>query len=222
MRKCPYCDFNSHALRGDVPESAYIDALLRDLTFDLDQHPDLPQRPIRSIFMGGGTPSLFSGRALGGLLAALSQRLSFADDIEITLEANPGTIDEAHFADYRAAGINRLSIGVQSFDDAKLQLLGRVHDAAQASAAIAEAAQAFETFNIDLMYALPGQTLEQLDLELNHALAFNPPHLSVYHLTIEPNTRFAKAPPANLPDSDLASEMLDLITARSSATTRWA
>ncbi|MBT9494854.1 MAG: radical SAM family heme chaperone HemW, partial [Paucibacter sp.] len=134
-----------------------------------------------------------------------------------TLEANPGTFERDRFRGFRAAGVTRLSIGVQSFDDAKLKALGRVHSAEQAKAAIAEAAQAFETFNIDLMYALPGQTLEQLDVELSTALNFAPPHLSVYHLTIEPNTRFATAPPPHLPDADLASEMLDLITARTSA-----
>lgn len=207
VRKCPYCDFNSHALRGDVPESAYIDALLRDLAFDLDQHPELPQRPIRSIFMGGGTPSLFSGRALGGLLAALSQRLSFADDIEITLEANPGTIDEAHFADYRTAGINRLSIGVQSMDAAQLKRLGRIHDPDAVRSAVAVARRAgFDNLNLDLMFALPEQTPEQADADLVAALALEPEHLSYYQLTLEPNTEFAARPPP-LPADDEAWTM---------------
>ncbi len=207
VRKCPYCDFNSHALRGDVPESAYIDALLRDLAFDLDQHPDLPQRRIRSIFMGGGTPSLFSGRALGGLLAALSQRLSFADDIEITLEANPGTIDEAHFADYRTAGINRLSIGVQSMDAAQLKRLGRIHDPDAVRSAVAVARRAgFDNLNLDLMFALPEQTPEQADADLAAALALEPEHLSYYQLTLEPNTEFAARPPP-LPADDEAWTM---------------
>ncbi len=220
LRKCPYCDFNSHqlpAIGKELPletARAYLAALRADLEAAL---PLIWGRPVVSIFIGGGTPSLFAPEQIGELISDLRARLPLAPGCEITLEANPGTFETDRFRGFRAAGVTRLSIGVQSFDDAKLQLLGRVHDAAQASAAIAEAAQAFETFNIDLMYALPGQTLEQLDQELNHALAFNPPHLSVYHLTIEPNTRFAKAPPANLPDSDLASEMLDLITARSSA-----
>lgn len=207
VRKCPYCDFNSHALRGDVPESAYIDALLRDLAFDLDQHPDLPQRRIRSIFMGGGTPSLFSGRALGGLLTALSQRLSFADDIEITLEANPGTIDEAHFADYRMAGINRLSIGVQSMDAAQLKRLGRIHDPDAVRSAVAVARRAgFDNLNLDLMFALPEQTPEQADADLAAALALEPEHLSYYQLTLEPNTEFAARPPP-LPADDEAWTM---------------
>ncbi|MDE2397043.1 MAG: radical SAM family heme chaperone HemW, partial [Burkholderiales bacterium] len=173
-------------------------------------------RPVFSVFIGGGTPSLFEPEAIDRLLAAVRARLPLEAGCEITLEANPGTFERERFRAYRAAGVTRLSVGVQSFDDASLHALGRVHDAAQARAAVAEAAQAFETFNIDLMYALPGQTLAGLDRDLDAALAFAPPHLSIYQLTIEPNTRFANAPP-ELPDDDSASEMLDRIVERSAA-----
>jgi oxygen-independent coproporphyrinogen-3 oxidase len=172
---------------------------------------------VHSIFIGGGTPSLFTPAQIDRLLSDIRARLPLEPGCEITLEANPGTFERERFRGYRAAGVTRLSIGVQSFDDAKLRALGRVHDAAQARAAVAEAAQAFDTWNLDLMYALPGQTLAALDAELAEALALRPPHLSVYHLTIEPNTFFARHPPQRLPDDDLASEMLDRIAARTQA-----
>ncbi|MDN3923150.1 radical SAM family heme chaperone HemW [Roseateles violae] len=219
LKKCPYCDFNSHEWKNgkELPVEtarAYLAALRSDLEAAL---PLIWGRPVVSIFIGGGTPSLFAPEQIAELISDLRARLPLEPGCEITLEANPGTFEKDRFKGFRAAGVTRLSIGVQSFDDAKLKLLGRVHDAKQARAALAEAAQCFETFNLDLMYALPGQTLAELDLELRTALAFAPPHLSVYHLTIEPNTLFANRPPAHLPDPDLASEMLDLITARTGA-----
>ena len=216
LKKCPYCDFNSHEFRDgrelDVQTAdRYLAALRADLEAAL---PLIWGRRIVSIFIGGGTPSLFSPEAIGQLISDIRARLPLEPACEITLEANPGTFERERFKGFRAAGVTRLSIGVQSFDDVKLAALGRVHDGNQARAAIEEAASAFETFNIDLMYALPGQTLAELDRELETALAYRPPHLSVYHLTIEPNTVFATRTPHNLPDPDLASEMLDLITAR--------
>ena len=217
LKKCPYCDFNSHELRaagGALPETAYLDALCADLESAL---PEVWGRRVHSIFIGGGTPSLFSPQGIDRLLADVRARLPLEPGIEVTLEANPGTFECERFRAYRAAGVTRLSVGVQSFDDASLTAIGRVHDAAMARAAVAEAAASFDTFNIDLMYALPGQTLEALGLELDAALAFEPPHLSVYHLTMEPNTVFANAPPAGLPDDDLASDMLDLIVERTAA-----
>ncbi len=210
LRKCPYCDFNSHELGSEVPEERYLDALRADLEAAL---PLVWGRPIHSVFIGGGTPSLFSPAAVDRLLADIRARLPLAPGAEVTLEANPGTFERERFRAYRDAGVTRLSIGVQSFDDAALRRIGRVHDAAQARAAVAEAAAAFETFNIDLMYALPGQALAELAADLDVALAFAPPHLSIYHLTVEPNTAFAVRPPA-LPDEDSASDMLDLIAGR--------
>ncbi len=215
LAKCPYCDFNSHAVpdtaAGGLPEARYIDALIADLEAAL---PQVWGRPVHSIFIGGGTPSLFSADAINRLLAAIRARLPLLPGCEITLEANPGSFERDRFKAFRAAGVTRLSVGVQSFDDAMLAKLGRVHDGAQARAALTEAAQAFETFNLDLMYALPGQTLAQLHTDLDTALSFAPPHLSIYHLTVEPNTRFALKPPPGLPDDDLASDMLDAIVAR--------
>ena len=204
VAKCPYCDFNSHALRGELPEDAYCEALLRDLDFELQ---DAETRPLRSIFMGGGTPSLFSDRALDRLLRALQTRLSFAADIEITLEANPGTADAGHFVGYRAAGINRLSMGVQSLDDAQLKRLGRIHDRAAVFQAYEQARQAgFDNINLDLMYALPEQSLDAARSDLQELIALAPEHLSYYQLTLEPNTEFARQPPP-LPDNDAAWTM---------------
>ncbi len=216
LKKCPYCDFNSHEWRDgrEPPERRYLDALRADLEAAL---PFVWGRRVVSVFIGGGTPSLFSPDAIAALIGDLRARLPLEPGAEITLEANPGTFERDRFRAFREAGVTRLSIGVQSFDDAKLRALGRVHDAAQARAAVDEAARHFETFNLDLMYALPGQTLDELGRELDTALAFEPPHLSIYHLTIEPNTRFATAPPDGLPDDDLSSDMLDLITARTEA-----
>ena len=211
IRKCPYCDFNSHEMRQqDLPEQRYIDALLADLDAAL---PLVWGRSVVSIFFGGGTPSLFSPEAIERLISALRARLKLSADCEITLEANPGTFERERFRAFRAAGVTRLSVGVQSFHDANLQRIGRVHDRAQALAALEEAARSFDTFNLDLMYALPGQTLAELRQDVDQALAFAPPHLSIYHLTIEPNTYFAKHPP-KVPEDDEAYAMLDLLTER--------
>lgn len=205
VRKCPYCDFNSHAVRGEVPEDDYVNALLRDLDFELAQHAE--SRPLLSIFMGGGTPSLFSGRAMKRVLDEVRQRLVFAPDIEITLESNPGTVDEAHFAGYREAGINRLSIGVQSLDAGRLKALGRIHDPAQARRAVEIARRSgFANLNLDMMYALPQQTVEQARVDLQGLIDLAPDHISYYQLTLEPNTEFAARPPA-LPDDDASWEM---------------
>lgn len=215
LRKCPYCDFNSHAAgEGGVPEAAYLDALRADLEAAL---PRVWGRRVSSVFIGGGTPSLFSPEGIDRLLADVRARLPLEPGCEVTLEANPGTFERERFRAFRAAGITRLSVGVQSFDDNALRKLGRVHDGAQARAALEEAAATFDTFNIDLMYALPGQDVAALQRDLRQALAFAPPHLSLYHLTIEPNTRFASEPPTGLPDDDLASDMLDALCAATAA-----
>ena len=211
LKKCPYCDFNSHEARGEVAQASYLDALRADLEAAL---PFIWGRRVHTVFIGGGTPSLFSPDSIAQLIGDIRARLPLEPACEITLEANPGTFERHRFRGYRAAGVTRLSVGVQSFDDTKLAALGRVHDAAQARAAVEEARAAFETFNIDLMYALPGQTLAEFETDLTTALALEPPHLSIYHLTLEPNTLFAKFPPKALPDDDTAFDMLDLITAR--------
>ena len=208
LKKCPYCDFNSHEAQGELPEQRYLDALMADLEASL---PLIWGRTVHSIFIGGGTPSLFSPQAIDRLLGDIRARLRLEPDCEITLEANPGTFEKHRFKAFRSAGVTRLSVGVQSFDDRHLKALGRVHDRAQALAAVEEAAQAFDTFNLDIMYALPGQTLENLEQDMRQALAFEPPHVSIYHLTVEPNTYFAKYPPA-LPEEDVAYAMLDRIT----------
>jgi len=215
LRKCPYCDFNSHEWRtdaaGELPEARYLDALCADVEAAL---PLIWGRSVHSIFIGGGTPSLFSPAAIERLVSDLRARLKLVPECEITLEANPGTFEKDRFRAFRAAGVTRLSIGVQSFNDAHLKVLGRVHNREQALSAVHEAAAAFDTFNIDLMYALPGQTLTQLDEDLDQALALKPPHLSIYHLTLEPNTLFAKYPPKGMPEDDDAYAMLDRITER--------
>ncbi len=209
LKKCPYCDFNSHELRpDDVPQQRYVDAVVADLEAAL---PLVWGRPVHSIFLGGGTPSLFAPALIDQLLGAIRARLPLEPDCEISMEANPGTFEKERFRAYRHAGVTRLSVGVQSFNDAHLQALGRVHDRAQALAAVEEVAQAFDTFNLDIMYALPGQTLEQVGQDLHTALQFAPPHISIYHLTIEPNTYFAKYPPS-IPEDDTAYGMLDHIT----------
>ncbi len=213
LKKCPYCDFNSHERRGDdaaLPEAQYLDALMADLESAL---PQVWGRPVISVFIGGGTPSLFSPDAIDRLVAGVRARLPLVPGCEITLEANPGTFERERFRAFAKAGVTRLSVGVQSFDDAALERIGRVHDGAQARAAVAEAAECFETWNLDLMYALPGQDPAALARDLDTALAFGPPHLSIYHLTLEPNTVFASRPPADLPDDDRASDMLDAIFA---------
>jgi oxygen-independent coproporphyrinogen-3 oxidase len=207
LKKCPYCDFNSHAHGVDgLPEARYLDALRADLEAAL---PLVWGRPVVSVFIGGGTPSLFSPAGIERLLGEVRALLPLVPTAEITLEANPGTFERERFKAYRGAGVTRLSIGVQSFDDAKLAALGRVHDRAQAIAAAEEAAQAFDTFNLDLMYALPGQSLAECEQDLHTALALAPTHLSLYHLTIEPNTVFASRQPPALPDDDAGFAMLD-------------
>lgn len=206
VRKCPYCDFNSHQRQGALPEEAYVDALLRDL----EQSLNLVQgRPLQSIFFGGGTPSLFSAAALDRLLDTVASRITFADDIEITLEANPGTAEREKFADYRRLGINRLSIGVQSFDDLQLQHLGRIHGSEDAHRAIDMARTAgFDNLNIDLMYGLRAQNTDAALRDLRQAIALAPEHVSWYQLTIEPNTEFYKHPPS-LPEDDALIEIQD-------------
>ena len=209
IKKCPYCDFNSHEMRAaEMPEQRYLDALMADLEAAL---PLVWGRAVHSIFIGGGTPSLFSPEAIDRLLGGIRARLRLEPDCEITLEANPGTFEKDRFRAFRSAGVTRLSVGVQSFNDDFLRTLGRVHDRAQALAAVEEAAQSFDTFNLDIMYALPGQTLADLKQDMATALALAPPHISIYHLTIEPNTYFAKFPPV-IPEDDTAYDMLDLIT----------
>ena len=203
LRKCPYCDFNSHEARGEVPEDAYVEALLRDLELAL---PGIWGRKVVSVFLGGGTPSLFSAAAIDRLLSGIRARLPLLAGAEVTLEANPGTFERHKFAGYYAAGVNRLSLGIQSFDPAQLRALGRVHDADEARRAAEAALMIFGNVNFDLMYALPGQTVEAAQADLAAALAFAPPHLSFYHLTLEPNTLFFKAPPP-LPDEDTSADI---------------
>ena len=206
-KKCPYCDFNSHAVKAPIPESEYVDALLRDLDFELAEARET--RPLVSVFFGGGTPSLFSAEAIDRILRGVAARLAFAPEIEITLEANPGTAEAARFAGYRAAGVNRLSMGVQSLDDAQLKALGRIHGAQEARDAVAMArAAGFSNFNLDLMFALPRQTLAGAQDDLAQLIALAPAHISYYHLTLEPTTAFYRAPPP-LPDSETAYAMLE-------------
>ena len=213
LHKCPYCDFNSHEAPATPMHERYLAALCADLEASL---PFVWGRRVTSVFIGGGTPSLFEPAAIDRLIGDLRARVSLEPGCEITLEANPGTFERDRFRGYRRAGVTRLSVGVQSFNDAHLRALGRVHDAQQARAAVREAREVFETFNIDLMYALPGQSLAELAADLDEALDMAPPHLSIYQLTIEPQTVFAKHPPA-LPDEDTAFDMLDLITQRTQA-----
>ena len=212
VRKCPYCDFNSHQARGALPFDAYVDALLADLDHDL---PLVWGRTIHSVFFGGGTPSLFPADAIDRFLQGASARLRFAPGLEITLETNPGTAEHGRFNDYLAAGVNRISFGIQSFDDGCLQRLGRIHDAAQAEAAVRLAQDAgYDNLNLDLMYALPGQSLEMALADVERALALAPAHVSHYQLTLEPNTLFAARPPGGIPDEDLAWDMQEHCQAR--------
>ncbi len=213
VRKCPYCDFNSHELRGDVPEDDYVAALLTDLETTL---PSVWGRKVHAIFIGGGTPSLLSERAVDTLLAGIRARIPVIPGAEITLEANPGTFERARFAGYFAAGVNRVSLGVQSFEPAKLEALGRIHNADDARRAAEAAMMIFGNVNLDLMFALPGQSLDELDADIASALAFGTPHLSFYQLTLEPNTLFARYPPA-LPDADAAADMQDHVESRLAA-----
>jgi oxygen-independent coproporphyrinogen-3 oxidase len=210
VRKCPYCDFNSHESRGEIDEAGYLAALIADLEAAL---PQIWNRPVSSVFIGGGTPSLMRAETVEALLAAIRMRVPLHPDAEVTLEANPGTAEAAKFAAFRAAGVNRLSVGVQSFDDAKLAALGRIHDSAEARRAIDMALMHFERVNIDLMYALPGQTLAGAARDITTAVGAGVSHISAYHLTLEPNTAFHHAPPP-LPDDDLAADMQEMVEAR--------
>ncbi len=204
VRKCPYCDFNSHQLKGEVPDAGYIDTLIADFDREL---PHIAARPIETLFFGGGTPSLFAPAEIGRLLRALRQRADFAADAEITLEANPGTIERGLFSAYRDAGINRVSLGAQSFSAAALQALGRIHSPDDTVLAVEELRRAgLENFNLDLMYALPRQTVSEALADITAACALNPAHISHYHLTLEPGTVFHARPPP-LPDEDAAWEM---------------
>jgi oxygen-independent coproporphyrinogen-3 oxidase len=214
IRKCPYCDFNSHEAKNGFDEAGYVNALLSDLESDL---PKVWGRPVRTIFIGGGTPSLLSAEAIDALLAGVRARIKLDPTAEITMEANPGTFEAERFKGFAAAGVNRLSLGIQSFNDKHLKTLGRVHDAAQARAAIEMAQATFERVNLDLMYALPEQTVQEALSDIETALGFGVTHISAYHLTIEPNTLFAVKTPANLPDDDISAEMQEAIEARLAA-----
>jgi len=205
VRKCPYCDFNSHQGKGALPFEDYIDALIRDLDQDL---PLVWGRTVHSVFFGGGTPSLFPPEAIDRFLQAAAARLRFAPGLEVTLETNPGTAEHGRFDRYLAAGVNRISFGIQSFDDGCLERLGRIHDSREAEAAVKLAQDAgFDNFNLDLMYALPGQTLAMAEHDLERAFALQPAHVSHYQLTLEPNTIFFSRPPKGLPDDDHAWDM---------------
>ena len=211
VQKCPYCDFNSHSVRDEgIPEQAYLDALVADLESAL---PQIWGRRVHTIFIGGGTPSLMSPEGLDQLLTAIRMRVQLDPQAEITLEANPGTVDSGRFRAFRAAGVTRLSVGIQSFNENHLRALGRIHGRADAIAAAEAALTHFERVNLDLMYALPGQTLAQAREDLDTALALGPQHLSCYHLTLEPNTAFAAHPP-ELPDPDASADMQDQLEAR--------
>ncbi len=213
VQKCPYCDFNSHEASGEIPERQYVDALIADLQAAL---PLIWGRPVVSVFFGGGTPSLLSPAAVDELIAAFRALAMLAPEAEITLEANPGTVEAEKFAGFRAAGVNRLSLGIQSFNEGHLKALGRIHDAGEARRAAQLAGEHFPAFNLDLMYGLPGQTLEQALSDVDTALSFAPGHLSCYQLTLEPNTRFAAFPP-ELPEGDTCADMQDAIEARLAA-----
>lgn len=213
VRKCPYCDFNSHEAANGFPEMEYLDALRSDLEQAL---PLIWGRKIYTIFIGGGTPSLLSAAGLDRLLSDIRTLLPLDGAAEITMEANPGTFETEKFKSYRASGINRLSIGIQSFNAKHLQALGRIHDGDEARRAVDIAHGNFDNFNLDLMYALPSQTIEEARQDISAAIAFAPPHLSLYHLTLEPNTYFAKYPPA-IPDDDASAEMQDMITVETAA-----
>ncbi|HET7772762.1 MAG TPA: radical SAM family heme chaperone HemW [Burkholderiaceae bacterium] len=207
VRKCPYCDFNSHEAGGELPEAEYVQALLRDLEGAL---PLIWGRPVHTIFIGGGTPSLFSAQAIDELLAGIRARIRLDADAEITMEANPGTVEADRFRGYAAAGVNRVSLGIQSFDDAALKALGRIHGADEAVRAAELAARHVGNFNIDLMYALPAQTVNLALADIAQAVALGPTHLSAYQLTLEPNTLFHRYPP-DLPDEDLQVDIEEAV-----------
>lgn len=210
VKKCPYCDFNSHEAKAEVDEAAYLTALIADLEAAL---PHIWNRPITSIFIGGGTPSLMSAETADALLAAIRMRVPLHADAEITLEANPGTAEAEKFKAFRAAGVNRLSLGIQSFHDEKLKALGRIHDSHEARLAIDLALTHFDRVNLDLMYALPQQSLAEAEHDIDNAIASGASHLSSYHLTLEPNTPFHHTPPP-LPDDDSAADMQEMIEAK--------
>lgn len=207
VKKCPYCDFNSHEVRGSFDEDAYLNALRADLEAAL---PLIWGRKVYTVFIGGGTPSLMSADGLDRLLSDVRTLLPLDSEAEITMEANPGTFEAEKFRSYRQSGINRLSIGIQSFNSRHLSALGRIHNGEEARRAVEIAQTYFDNFNLDLMFALPGQTLDEVRQDVETAIALMPPHLSLYHLTLEPNTYFAKFPPA-IPDDDLSAEMQDTI-----------
>ena len=207
VRKCPYCDFNSHEARGELPERRYVQALMADLEQAL---PSVWGRGVHTVFFGGGTPSLLSARALDEILSGIRARLPLEPDAEITLEANPGTFEAEKFAQFRRLGVNRLSIGIQSFNDRHLKALGRIHDAGEARRAIEIARASFDNINLDLMYGLPEQSLLEAEADISAALEFSPQHVSAYHLTIEPNTYFHRHRPA-LPDDQVSADMQEAI-----------
>ena len=211
VRKCPYCDFNSHAIPQGLDEVAYVDLVLRDLSHWIGRTEG---RPISSVFIGGGTPSLMSGHAVDKLLSGANRMFGFTSDCEITLEANPGTTDESRFKAFKSAGVNRISIGVQSFMNEKLQTLGRIHSSDDARRAAQHASEVFGNFNLDLMFALPGETHDEVATEVETAVQLGATHLSFYQLTIEPGTAFAKRLPAGLPDDDTCADMSDLVIER--------
>ena len=208
IEKCPYCDFNSHKLKTNMPEQEYIDSLLIDLEQSL---PLIWGRSIQSIFIGGGTPSLFSGTSINYLLSQIRNRLRLSPYAEISLEANPGTVERQYINEYAEAGINRISLGIQSFNNQHLKRLGRIHNADEAMRAIEVVANAFDNFNLDIIYGLPEQTLVEAKNDILQAISFKPTHISAYNLTIEPNTHFAKYTPANLPDNDTCYQMQDML-----------
>ncbi len=208
IKKCPYCDFNSHGLKGTLPEQEYINSLIMDLEQAL---PLIWGRSIQTIFIGGGTPSLFSGEAIDRLISSIRSRIKISPYAEITLEANPGTVEKHYIAEYAAAGVNRISLGIQSFNDQHLKVLGRIHSANEAREAIATVADNFANFNLDIIYGLPKQSSEEAINDIQQAINAKPTHISAYNLTIEPNTHFAKFVPEYLPEDDLCYQMQDAI-----------
>lgn len=214
VRKCPYCDFNSHRSPAVLPEARYVDALLAELE---RRDETVEGRTVETIFIGGGTPSLMSGKAVQRLMDGIRSRIDLAPDVEVTLEANPGASDEAKFEAFRKAGVNRLSLGIQSFSDERLRAIGRIHDAARAREAVRAAGRVFENFNLDVMFALPGESVGELARELDEAVSSGATHLSFYQLTIEPGTAFAKRTPENLPDEDLTADMGEMVAEKLAA-----
>lgn len=209
VKKCPYCDFNSHAAKNsDLPEEQYIDALIRDAESTL---PLIWGRQIQTIFIGGGTPSLFSGKAIDKLMTHLRMLYNLSPYTEVTMEANPGTVEQQYIAEYRDAGINRISLGIQSFNDIQLRNLGRIHNSHETDLAIHKVKEHFDNFNLDIIYGLPNQSIEEAVYDIKRAIEYQPTHLSAYNLTIEPNTEFAKRTPKGIPDDDICFQMQDAI-----------